>query len=406
MDGKKIELKKKKKEKINPKFISFGITLLLAVVLLILLYLYFYYYFFGGRINTYVEKKEMISILFIGLDDADDHKKADTLLLGLYNPPTKRFGLVALPRDLKVEVEDRAGLKTMKINSLYSKYGSGKLLKIVRNLTGIDVKFHVAMEISALVKIIDLIGGVELYIDNEMKYVDKAANLFIELPKGIIKCDGLKAMEFIRYRNDDRGDMGRIERQYEFILNLLKKAVIQKDLLSNLQLIKILYKNVDTNLNFKDIINLIRYSSHADFNNVDMIKVPGKFLNLYGTRYIEPDITKSKRVISNFIKKMTYTISDIIPQEIKVQVLNGSGKGGVAKRIRDKLVRNGYNVVEFGNAESQDYEEMLILDRSGNMKKALKVASLLKCKNVFPKINKFILIDSTIIVGKDYKKYW
>ncbi len=406
MDGKKINLKTPKKAVLNSKTISFLVTAFLIILLVFLLYLYFNYYFFGGRITNYVEKKKLISLLFLGLDEAENYKKTDTIFLSLYNPQTKRFGIVAFPRDLKVEVEDKIGLKTLKINSVYSKYGIKKLLKVIKKLTGINIKFYATMEISNLVKIIDLIGGVELYIDQPMKYIDKAANLYIELPKGIIKSDGLKAMEFIRFRHDERGDMGRVERQYEFLLNLIKKAVVQKDILTNLKLLKILYRYIDTNLNFNDIINLIKFTSHADYNNLEMTKIPGKFINLYGTRYIEPDKNKTIKTISHFLKKLSYTTTDIIPSKIKVQVLNGSGKRGVAKRIRDKLVRNGYNVIEFGNAKSQDYLNTLILDREGNMNKALKVAGLLKCNNIFPKINKFILIDVTIIVGKDYKKYW
>lgn len=409
MEKQKLENLKNKtnnKKKIDPKITSFFITTGLVVLLLLMLYLYFNHYFLGGRIKSYVEKKELISILFIGLDDTDTHEKADTLLLGLFNPDTKRFGIIALPRDLKVEIEQKTGLKAIKINKIYKKHGSKKLLKIVNQLTGIKPNFYMSINLKSLIKIIDLIGGVEIYVDKHMKYLDKAGGLYIDLPKGVINCDGLKAMQFIRYRNDERGDIGRIERQYEFILNLMKKIVIKKDVLTNIKLLRIIYKYVKTSLNFQDILNLLKYTSSADFHNIEMIKVPGKFVNLYGKEYVEPNIAKSKKLTSAFLNKLNYTKTDIIPQEIKVQVLNGSGKGGVARIIRDKLVRNRYNVIEFGNADSQNYEETLILDRSGNMKKAIKVSSLLKCNNVFPKINKFILIDVTIIVGKDYKKYF
>ena len=356
MDGKKIALKKKKRKKSDSKLLSFGITSGLVLLLLILLYFYFHYYFFGGRITKYVEKREMISILCIGLDEAENLKKTDTLIIGLYYPRTRRFGLIALPRDLKVEIEERTGTRTLKINSIYSKYGVKRLLRVVGNLTGLDINFYVSIEIQDIIKIVDLVGGVDIYINKAMKYTDKSAGLNIELPRGIMKCDGLKALQFVRFRSDERGDMGRMERQYEFILNLIKKAVVRNNILPNLKLLKIIFKKVRTNLNFSDIINLIKYTSTADFNNIEM-------------------------------------------------VLNGSGKAGIAKRIRDKLVRNGFNVIEFANAETQNYENTLILDRTGNMRKSLKIAGILKCRNVFPKINKFIMIDVTVIVGKDYKKH-
>jgi len=375
MDGNKIQLNKfitKKKKKESP-ILSFIITGVLILTLIILSYILINYYILGGRITKYVKNKKLISVLFLGLDDAENYKKTDTIFIGLYNPTSQKFGLIAIPRDMKVSVEDKMGMKTVKINSVYSHYGIKKLFKVINNLTGIKLKFYVSLNIEGLIKIVDLLDGVDLYVEKPMKYIDRADNLFIELPKGIIKSDGLKAMEFIRFRNDERGDIGRIDRQYEFILNLAKKMVVKKNLLTNLKFIKIILKNLKTNLTFNDILKLIKHTSSADFNNISMVKLPGKPINLYGIEYIEPDIQKTREITKNFIKKLYFAKTDYVPQEIKVQVLNGSGKRGIAKRIRDKLVRNGFNVIEFGNAKSQDYEQTIILDRTGNMKKALKV---------------------------------
>jgi len=403
MYKKKIQKNQTQKKGVDPRIVSSIITAGLILVLGILIYFYFHYYFLGGRITNYIEKKEIISMLFLGMDEVEHDPKTDTILIGLYYPAARRFGLIAIPRDMKVEIQQKVGQSTVKINSVYSRYGIKKLFKVVNKLTGLNVKFYATIEISNLIKIVDLIKGVDIYIEKPMKYIDKSAELYIELPKGMIKCDGLKAMEFLRYRSDERGDIGRIERQYEFVLNFVGKTIIKQNLLSNLKLLKILFKKIKTNFNFRDIINLIKYTSAADFNNIEMVKLPGKFVNIYGIQYIEPDIEKTKKITKELLQKLTYMKQDYVPQEIKVQVLNGSGKKGVAKRIRDKLVRNGFNVIEFGNAKYQNYSKTIILNRTGNMKKALKVAQVLKSSNVFPKINKFIMIDVTVIVGKDYK---
>lgn len=226
MEENKIQFKKRKKT--DSKLVSLIITPALILLLGVLLYFYFHYYFFGGRITSYVEKKEIISILFLGLDEIEHDKKTDTIIIGIYNPLTKRFGIIAIPRDMEIAIEERIGQKTLKINSVYSKYNIKKLFKVINNLTGLDIKFYATIEIANLIKIVDLVNGVDIYIDKYMRYTDKAADLYIELPMGVIKCDGLNAMEFIRYRSDERGDIGRMERQYEFILNLIKKTVIKK----------------------------------------------------------------------------------------------------------------------------------------------------------------------------------
>ncbi len=400
-----ISTRKRKKKEIIPKETRSTLIMIFLIILLgVLLYLYFNYYFLGGRVKSYVKKGEHIAVLFVGLDDDRNKPRSDTIMVGIYNPQSHRIGIIAIPRDLMVYVDTKLGKKPEKINVIYSRYGIRKLMKVVENLLHLNIQFYAIMKISDLIKIVDIVGGVEVYVDKPMKYIDRAGDLYIDIPRGIIKLDGLKAMEFIRFRKDERGDIGRIDREYEFLLNLARTVVIQKNLLTNIKILKTLFKFIDTNMNFNDVINIIRSSSGMDFNDIDFIKVPGKFIEIMNVKYIQPDEKRIINVVNRFIQNLYSLKSDYLPSEIKIQVLNGSGKAGVAKRVRDKLVRNGFNVVEFGNADSQNYKETLILDRVGNIKKALKVASVLRCNLVFPKINKFIMIDVTVIVGKDYKK--
>lgn len=404
MESKKINLKKKEKTLLKNKILTYTASVIIFIFSLYSLYYLLQYNFLGGRIKNYVEQKKPIAILLLGLDDSNGEKKTDTILIGIFNPASKRFGIIGVPRDLKVKVETPMGFKTTKINTIYSLNGPKKLLQTINKLTGLAIPFYASLDLSSLIKIIDLIGGIEVYIDQSMKYNDRSGNLYIDLPEGVIKCDGYKAMEYIRFRNDERGDIGRIDRQYEFLLNVVKNIFYKGNFLLNIKLIKIIYQHVNTNLNFNDILNLIKFTSSADYNNVEMTKIPGQFVNLYGIDYIEPDPKQIQKTLSDFMYKISIYKPDFMPEEIKVQVLNGSGKSGAAKITRDKLVRYGYNVVEFANAPHQNYENTLVLNTSGNMKKAIKVAQVLKNNQVYTKINKFILIDVTVIVGKDYQK--
>lgn len=399
--GRILSRKRKKKD----SKLSFILTMVILFgILFVLLYIYINYYFLGGRAKSYISKGKPIAVLFLGLDEAFKHKRTDTMLIGIYNPLSKRFGVISIPRDLRLKVETKLGLKPEKANTIYARYGLKKLIKVLEDFTGLEIPYYAIMEIEGFVKIVDLLGGIEIFVEKPMKYIDNAANLYIEIPRGVIKCDGLKAMEFIRFRADERGDIGRIERQFEFIINVVRKAIIEKNILTNIKLLKLLLKYIDTNINFQDLINLIRNASDADLKNIEMMRIPGKFVKLHNIDFIEPDEEKTKNLIKKFMNRLSHIKGRYLPSEIKVQVLNGSGKSGVARAVRDKLVRNGFNVVEFGNADFQDYEQTVILDRTGNIKKSLYVARVLNCGNVYPKINHFILVDVTVIVGKDYKK--
>lgn len=89
---------------------------------------------------------------------------------------------------------------------------------------------------------------------------------------------------------------------------------------------------------------------------------------------------------------------------IQAEVLNGSGVSGVADRFTDFLRNNNFDVVKAGNYIADDLNESLVIDRSGNMANAFKVAKSLgiKNENVIQQLNKDYFLDVSIIIGKDY----
>ncbi|MBI9071975.1 MAG: LytR C-terminal domain-containing protein [Melioribacteraceae bacterium] len=94
---------------------------------------------------------------------------------------------------------------------------------------------------------------------------------------------------------------------------------------------------------------------------------------------------------------------------IQVEVLNGCGIGGVADRFTDYLRRNNFDVVSSGNYVLNggayfDVAKTMVIDRSGNMANAKKIAASLGVNkaNVFQQLNKDYFLDVSIIIGKDY----
>jgi hypothetical protein len=89
---------------------------------------------------------------------------------------------------------------------------------------------------------------------------------------------------------------------------------------------------------------------------------------------------------------------------IRVEVLNGCGEKGVAERVTDWLREEGFDIVFFGNANSFDYEESVILDRSGRPEFAGEVAKVLGCDSIERRFDDHLLLDVTVIVGGDWEK--
>lgn len=91
-------------------------------------------------------------------------------------------------------------------------------------------------------------------------------------------------------------------------------------------------------------------------------------------------------------------------QDIRIEILNGCGKDGIAKQLGTKLRAQGFDVMTLGNANNYAFSETLVIDRVGKMHYAKQVASILGTQNLIQQItpDPFRLEEVTVIVGRDY----
>lgn len=91
---------------------------------------------------------------------------------------------------------------------------------------------------------------------------------------------------------------------------------------------------------------------------------------------------------------------------IQLDVQNGTRENGIATRITEYLRKNGLDVVEIGNYKSKDIEKTLIIDRSGDKNKAMRVAKILGLdnRNVIQQLNSSLYLDVTVVIGNDFNE--
>jgi len=97
--------------------------------------------------------------------------------------------------------------------------------------------------------------------------------------------------------------------------------------------------------------------------------------------------------------------SGVAPGEIiQLDVLNGCGVSGAATTFTGYLRARGFDVVEIRNYKTFDVDESLVIDRTGNLKNAEKVAYALgvKKQNIVQQLNQDYYVDVSFVIGKDY----
>ena len=88
---------------------------------------------------------------------------------------------------------------------------------------------------------------------------------------------------------------------------------------------------------------------------------------------------------------------------VAVEVLNGAGDRGAARRLTEALREAGFDVKTFGNAADFEYEHTLVLDRSGREGAARSVAQAIGVSEVRADPRPELYLDATIILGKDWR---
>ncbi|MCX8095302.1 MAG: LCP family protein [Caldisericia bacterium] len=249
-----------------------------------------------------IDWNKKINILLVGIDQRyeDEMSRSDTNLLLSIDPVNKKLVLISLPRDSLVTLPGYEGDE--KLAHAHSYGGVPLLIKTVESILQIEVPYYVEVNFEGFVKMIDLIGGITIDVEKDMNYESYLGDVKIHLKKGLQHLNGEKALEYVRFRMDETGDIGRMERQQKFI-----KAVIQQALeISNtLKLQKALLelKNwVKTNLEPTQIIKLglIMKNIHED----DMISMTLPGVNSWknGLSYYILDYDKIQNIIDEYLK--------------------------------------------------------------------------------------------------------
>ena len=109
------------------------------------------------------------TVLIMGVDEReDDVGRSDTMMVAMLDPDSNRVSLISIPRDTWVSADSSAG----RIGSLYSWGGASLIVRHVSALLGISIHQYIVIDMSTFAELIDVLGGIDIYVDKRMKYED------------------------------------------------------------------------------------------------------------------------------------------------------------------------------------------------------------------------------------------
>ena len=245
--------------------------------------------------------KQNMTLILMGVDERkDDVGRSDTLMF--LNFSSDEVSLLSIPRDTRVYIE-RQGYQ--KINAAYA-YGGEKLTRqTVEDFLGVDVDRYIKINTHAFPKIIDEMGGIDIYVERDMQYEDPwddDGGLIINLRQGYQHLDGNEAVQFVRYR-DSEGDAGRVRRQQAFMRALAEKVTDPSTLLRLPKILSVAFDAVETDLSMGEMLALAGTLKSAESaGNIQTGVVPGYMEYIDNISYLVPDAERLGEVVMENLK--------------------------------------------------------------------------------------------------------
>ena len=162
--------------------------------------------------------------------------------------------LTQVPRDTFVESQQYGVLKA---NALYNYGGIDTVKRELSNLLHAPVDRYIRIDLQAVKRLGDAIGGVDVDVPKRMYYVDNSQGLYIDLYPGPQRLKGDQLEGFLRFRHDETGDLGRMARQ-KLVLEKVFKKLAQPSTLAQLPgLLKVAGADIKTDLSGLEMGQLI-----------------------------------------------------------------------------------------------------------------------------------------------------
>ena len=308
----------------------------------------------------------------------NENKPFGTYVL-MYYPATRRAAIFDIPGSLGLRLQRIS--RVDRIDSVYDPRRIAPFQNEIERLLGIEISFSFVITLENLGKITDLIEGVEVFIPSA---VDEYQDGYILFPLGISFLDGDKARLFITYELPEESAELVTARRQHFFMRFIRRLGEQNQYLKNPQLAQHFHSLLRSGANQRTRARLFDEFARINTDRVSIQTVRGNVREVSGQPLIIPhwDGDLIREIVRQTLGGLIRAEGAIIDRAFTVEILNGTAVTGLAGRTAELFRGFGYDVVAVGNADRNDYERTLVIDRSGYQEMARAFGELIRCRNI------------------------
>lgn len=390
--------------------------------------------------------KPSILVLVEGLDydytaadqEYSTNSRSDVIWAVNLDLTNRRIFELSIPRDTIATMPNGSQAK---INEAQSEGGINEARSVIAQFLGIPgFDRYVILRIDATKEFVNAIGGVDVVVKSSdclkyntgctgdtLNYDDTWGHLHIHLKEGMRHLDGDNAVAYMRFRHDWCSDPCRIMRQQQVLHAMVDK--LKGDRVNTIvhipDLLRVFRKYVQTDFTDSEMLSLATYYQGLAQSDVVASQVPYKDdvdLPGYGDSLV-PDTQERDKLVESMLlappvpepSPDAMALAAIAPGTLRVDVENGSGIDGAAKRVADKLRKAGFVVGSVGDASHAGYATTEIHEHStvafagAKIRAALPPAKTEVIPDPSPAASPqpdatAVTSDVTVIVGEDLAK--
>ena len=316
------------------------------------------------------------NVALFGVDSRDGNlgegNRTDCIIVASLNNETKEIRMVSVYRDTLLDLSEGT---YQKCNAAYSYGGPVMAINMLNMNLDLDIEDYVTVDFGAIADAIDLLGGVEIDIQEEEiaplnKYINETARSAgkeahrVE-QSGLQLLDGSQATTYARIRSTAGGDFTRTERQRLVIEKMFEKA-LKADLGTINAIIDEVFPQVSTSFTLQEILTYA--AAYSEYTLGDNMGFPSDnttdTLSGLGSIVIPQDLVSNVSQLHKFLFGTTdYTPSSTV-QTINANIISTVNSAGTASASGSE---EGYYEDDSGyTGEEDDYYEENYYDNGGD----------------------------------------
>ncbi|WP_295156705.1 LCP family protein [uncultured Brachyspira sp.] len=372
-------------------------TIIFSVSFIIIIF----YYFFISKLYIAEKNDEPLyfSILFI-----DDDKEIYGAYVGIVSSLNNRIGLIGLPRN--IALWENKNYNPSKLSELYKDRGENAVFKAISTSVNKKISYKISIDNNQISDIIDLIGGIKMYIEEPIEYKDEEKGYELSFDIGEWLFTGEKTVSYLHYLTmKGYEDIETLYRLEDIIINSMI-GLIQNSQLKNIinakSMRNAVFSKVRSNLRPPDIEAFTKILANSNertliIENIDArIGDNGVLVPIFdGNAFI-----KQMDDLTLYVELKTQK-SELNNEDVSLIVLNATTTAGLADRINIRMRYRGFSAGEYGNFGA-NLNESVVLVRDGNIEKAFMVANEGRINRIYAKTDRRVLNNVVLILGNDY----